>query len=592
MMNMPKAEQFVYEQPKELGTNLQIDKNISDNLTKLFTQKMSIRDALLDRENKTTNLTRTLQLVDKNNILKKYRDKIDALYEKFYRSDGYADALKGVVIRPRKEGGAFMDLGKSLSRDPAVVMQVKPSLNQMLGRNRASVLDPKNFRSRKSIRMSVQDQDEIFGQLERQVKNDDRDSIASHRKFARSRTRDVSKTPRRSPGRKKTPELYSSASRARGQNFFRQESMTGRNSGLSSMLPEPADKILITQKIQQRSGMTSRNLKSVFDGSIDNSSTTRGLVESKTPVPDLTAPLTQANSQRPSLKRNNLSNLFLRSRVTVDSKNEKKDDFVSHCLKSGYSNTFFVKGSGTVTKDLSFGDSVVNPNDSSRQELINNDNIQISQCTSKFSPSRSVKTKSPAEDSKSQLGRHSRSPPNRASIASSRQSTRVPGALRALMNKKYADQACIKQVQDKNLVALKEAETFKFKNNINLDKITEKDRIDIEEVSKKLMFASINKKLKEKNQIFNVDDTVTDKSGKSKVSTESMNAAEKLEFFLADLEGIESLDDYFLNEERLKIIEQNIVTKPLLQRLLAVYDHKRMDIQGLVLETPLVEPDG
>jgi hypothetical protein len=222
MMNMPKAEQFEYEQPKELATNLRIDRNISDNLAKLFTQKMSIRDALLDRENETTNLTRTLQLVDKNNTLKKYRDKIDALYEKFYRSDGYADALKGVVIRPRKEGGAFMDLGKNLSRDPAVVTHVKPSLNEMLGRKRAGVLDPKNFRSRKSIRMSAQDQDEIFVQLEKQVENDNRENISSHRKFARSRTRVVSKTPVRSPGRKKTPEPRGSASGGRGQNFSRQ----------------------------------------------------------------------------------------------------------------------------------------------------------------------------------------------------------------------------------------------------------------------------------------------------------------------------------------------------------------------------------
>jgi hypothetical protein len=152
------------------------------------------------------------------------------------------------------------------------------------------------------------------------------------------------------------------------------------------MLPEPADKILISQKIQQRSGMTSRNLKFAFDGSIDNSSTTRGLFESKTLVPDLTAPLTQANSQRPNLKRNNLSNFFLRSKVTVDSNNEKKDDVVSPSLKSGYFNNFFVGGSGTVTKDLNFEDSVANPNNSLRQDLINNDNIQISQCTSKFSP--------------------------------------------------------------------------------------------------------------------------------------------------------------------------------------------------------------
>jgi hypothetical protein len=160
------------------------------------------------------------------------------------------------------------------------------------------------------------------------------------------------------------------------------------------------------------------------------------------------------------------------------------------------------------------------------------------------------------------------------------------------MNKKYAEQARIKQVQDKNLLALKKAETFKFKNNHNLDKIIEKDRKDIEEVTKKLIFASINKKLKEKNQIFNVDDSVTEKSQKSKVSTKSLDAAETLEIFLGDLEGIERLDDYFLKEERLKIIEQNIVTKPLVERLLAVYDQKRMDIQGLVLETPLVEPDG
>jgi hypothetical protein len=71
MINMPKIEQFEYEHPKELATNLRIDKNISDNLAKLFTQKMSIRDALLDRKNETTNLTRTLQLVDKNNDLQK-----------------------------------------------------------------------------------------------------------------------------------------------------------------------------------------------------------------------------------------------------------------------------------------------------------------------------------------------------------------------------------------------------------------------------------------------------------------------------------------------------------------------------------------
>lgn len=71
MINMPKIEQFEYEHPKELATNLRIDKNISDNLAKLFTQKMSIRDALLDRKNETTNLTRTLQLVDKNKDLQK-----------------------------------------------------------------------------------------------------------------------------------------------------------------------------------------------------------------------------------------------------------------------------------------------------------------------------------------------------------------------------------------------------------------------------------------------------------------------------------------------------------------------------------------
>jgi hypothetical protein len=206
MNNIPKIEQFEYEQPKELAANLQIDKNISDNLAKLFTQKMSIRDALLDRKNETTNLTRTLQLVDKNNDLQKYRDKIDALYEKFYTSDGYADALKGMVIRPRKEGGAFMTLGKNLSRDPAAATKAKRVMEKVLGRKEAGSLEHKNFRSRKSIKMSVEDQDEIFGQLERQIENDGRDRIASHRKFARSRTRVVFKTPLRSPGPKYTTE--------------------------------------------------------------------------------------------------------------------------------------------------------------------------------------------------------------------------------------------------------------------------------------------------------------------------------------------------------------------------------------------------
>jgi hypothetical protein len=206
MNNMPKIEQFEYEQPKELAANLQIDKNISDNLAKLFTQKMSIRDALLDRKNETTNLTRILQLVDKNNDLQKYRDKIDALYEKFYRSDGYADALKGMVIRPRKEGGAFMTLGKTLSRDPAAATQARRVMEKVLDRKGAGSLEHKNFRSRKSIKMSVEDQDEIFGQLERQIENDGRDSIASNRKFARSHTRVVSKRPLRSPGPKYTTE--------------------------------------------------------------------------------------------------------------------------------------------------------------------------------------------------------------------------------------------------------------------------------------------------------------------------------------------------------------------------------------------------
>jgi hypothetical protein len=256
--------------------------------------------------------------------------------------------------------------------------------------------------------------------------------------------------------------------------------------------------------------------------------------------------------------------------VTVESINERKDDIVSNWLKSGYSNKFFVADSGTVTKDLTFEDSLVNPNDLSRQYQSNNDKIQISQFTSKFSPERSTKTKSRARDSKSLLGRQSPSPLKGSPNASKRQSSRVTGALRALMNKKYAEQERIKQVQEKNLLALKRAETFKVKASVNLDKIREKDLKDIEESTRKLMFASINKKLKEKNQIFNVNDSDGEKFQKSKVSRKSLNAAEMLEIFLGDLDGIEKLNDYFLKEETLKIIEQNIVTKPLVERLLAV----------------------
>jgi hypothetical protein len=135
------------------------------------------------------------------------------------------------------------------------------------------------------------------------------------------------------------------------------------------------------------------------------------------------------------------------------------------------------------------------------------------------------------------------------------------------MNKKYAEQGRIKQVQEKNLLALKRAETFKFKTSVNLDKIKEKDRKYIDESTRKLMFAAINKKLKEKNQIFNYDDSDGGKSQNSKVSTRSLDAAERLEIFLGDVDGIENLDDYFLKEERLKIVEQNIVTKPLVERL-------------------------
>jgi hypothetical protein len=36
---------------------------------------------------------------------------------------------------------------------------------------------------------------------------------------------------------------------------------------------------------------------------------------------------------------------------------------------------------------------------------------------------------------------------------------------------------------------------------------------------------------------------------------------------LGDVDVIENLYDYFLKEERLKIVEQNIVTKPLVERL-------------------------
>jgi hypothetical protein len=68
-----------------------------------------------------------------------------------------------MVIRPRKEGGAFMTLGKNLSRDPAGATQAKRVMEKLLGRKGAGSLEQKNFRSRKSIRMSVQDQDEIFG---------------------------------------------------------------------------------------------------------------------------------------------------------------------------------------------------------------------------------------------------------------------------------------------------------------------------------------------------------------------------------------------------------------------------------------------
>lgn len=316
--------------------------------------------------------------------------------------------------------------------------------------------------------------------------------------------------------------------------------------------------------------MTSRNLASGFDGSIDNTLTTRGRVESGTPVPELTAPLMQANSQRPSSKRNNLSNFFLRTKVTIDPNHKNictKDDDVSPSLKSGHSNKFFVGNSGTVTKDLTFEDSLVNTNNFSRQDQSNNHKIRISQCTSKFSPERSTKTKSRARDSNSPLGRRSPSPLKGSPNASMRKYSRATGALRALMNKKYAEQERIKQVQEKNLLALNRAETFKFKTSVNLDKIKEKDRKDIDESTRKLMFAAINKKLKEKNQIFNVDDSDGGKSQNSKVSTISLDAAETLEIFLGDVDGIEKLDDYFLKEERLKIVEQNIVTKPLVERL-------------------------
>jgi hypothetical protein len=270
------------------------------------------------------------------------------------------------------------------------------------------------------------------------------------------------------------------------------------------------------------------------------------------------------------LKRNNLSNFVLRTKATVDSINERKDDVVSPWLKSGYSNKLFVADSGTVIKDLTFEDSMVHPNDFSRQYHVNDDKIEISQCTSKFSPERSTKTKSRTRDYKSLLGRQSPSRLKGSPNASRRQSSRVTGALRALMNKKDAEQERIKQVQEENLLALKRAETFKVKASVNLDKIIKKDLKDIEESTRKLMFASINKKLKEKNQIFNVGDCDGEKSQKSKVYTKSLDAAEMLEIFLGDLDGIEKLDDYFLKEETLKIVEQNIVTKPLVERLLAV----------------------
>lgn len=288
--------------------------------------------------------------------------------------------------------------------------------------------------------------------------------------------------------------------------------------------------------------MTSRNLASTFDGSIDNTLTTHGLVESGTPVPDLAAPLMQANSQRPSLKRNNLSNFFIRTKVTIDPNHKNictKDDEVSPSLKSVHSNKFFVGNSGTVNKDLTFEDSLVNPNNFSRQDQSKNDKIRISQCTSKFSPESSTKTKSRNRDSNSLLGRRSPSLLKGSPNASKLKTSRATGALRAMMNKKYAEQVRIKQVQEKNLLALKRAETFKFKTSVNLDKIKEKDRKEIDESTRKLMFASINKKLKEKNQIFNVDDSDGEKSQNSKVSTKSLDAAETLEIFLGDVDGIE-----------------------------------------------------
>ena len=112
-----KQQQFDYVKSKRKDQNfvMKFDKKVREGLVNMLSKGKTIREVLDEELEQIGGVIHKQECpLEKGLELEHYRNRIDGIYEKFYKSGKWIEGLKNVVLRPQVKGGVFTAINSEL----------------------------------------------------------------------------------------------------------------------------------------------------------------------------------------------------------------------------------------------------------------------------------------------------------------------------------------------------------------------------------------------------------------------------------------------------------------------------------------------